>query len=166
MTRQAHFCHILKLYQNRQFDKNVNYFNIFTSFKHCTEVRFANFLFRGFTTAMVVNPLERKLAKRTSVHCTSQNMRIFFNLSFFFQNYWTLRSYKYWTTWKLLIVTKMNVKNVLRYLHQKLIGKCWPSIHLMLFGAKICGCMLHIFLQNQLHTQLVCWLVYLRIAGN
>ena len=77
----------------------------------------------------------------------------------------TLRSYKYRTTWKLLIVTTMNIKNVLRYLHQKLIGKCWPSIHLMLFGAKICGCMQHIFLQNQLHTQLVCWLVYLRIVG-
>ena len=33
---------------------------------HCTEVRFAG----GFTTMAVINPPERKLAKRTSVHCT------------------------------------------------------------------------------------------------
>ena len=34
---------------------------------HCKEVRFANFLSSGFITAIVVNPPERKLAKRTSV---------------------------------------------------------------------------------------------------
>ena len=95
----------------------------------------------------------------------------YFSVSSFFTFFSKLLesiSYKYRTTWKLLIVTKMNMKNVLRYLHQKVIGKCWPSIHtnhLMLYGAKICGCMQHIFLQNQLLTQLVCWLVYLRIAG-
>ena len=33
----------------------------------CTEVRFASFLSGGFTTMAVINPLERKLAKRTSV---------------------------------------------------------------------------------------------------
>ena len=33
----------------------------------CTEVRFASFLSGGFITATVVNPPERKLAKRTSV---------------------------------------------------------------------------------------------------
>ena len=33
----------------------------------CTEVRLASFLPGGFITAMVVNPPERKLAKRTSV---------------------------------------------------------------------------------------------------
>ena len=32
-----------------------------------TEVRFASFLSGGFITAKVVNPPERKLAKRTSV---------------------------------------------------------------------------------------------------
>ena len=34
----------------------------------CTEVRFANFLSSGFITDKVVNPPERKLAERTSVH--------------------------------------------------------------------------------------------------
>ena len=38
-------------------------------FKHCTEVRFATFLSGGFTTIAVINPPERKLAKRTSVQC-------------------------------------------------------------------------------------------------
>ena len=33
----------------------------------CTEVHFAIFLSRGFTTTAVINLLERKLAKRTSV---------------------------------------------------------------------------------------------------
>ena len=32
-----------------------------------TEVRFASFLSGGFTTVAVINPPERKLAKRTSV---------------------------------------------------------------------------------------------------
>ena len=32
----------------------------------CTEVRFANFLTGGFIAAIVVNPPERKLEKRTS----------------------------------------------------------------------------------------------------
>ena len=37
---------------------------------HCTEVRFASFLSGGFITAMIiVNPPERKVVKRTSVHC-------------------------------------------------------------------------------------------------
>ena len=36
----------------------------------CTEVRFASFLSGGFITAIEVNPLERKLAKRTSVQCS------------------------------------------------------------------------------------------------
>ena len=35
---------------------------------HCTEVRFASFLSGGFTTIAVINPPERKLSKRTSVH--------------------------------------------------------------------------------------------------
>ena len=35
---------------------------------HCTEVRFASFLSGGFTTTAVINPPERKLSKRNSVH--------------------------------------------------------------------------------------------------
>ena len=34
---------------------------------HSTNVRFASFLSGGFVTAIVVNPLKRKLEKRTSV---------------------------------------------------------------------------------------------------
>ena len=34
----------------------------------CTEVRIASFLSGGFATIPVLNPPERKLAKRTSVH--------------------------------------------------------------------------------------------------
>ena len=37
--------------------------------EHCTEMRFASFLSGGFTTIAVINPPEKKLAKRTSVHC-------------------------------------------------------------------------------------------------
>ena len=33
-------------------------------------MHFASFLSGGFTTMAVINPPERKLAKRTSVHCT------------------------------------------------------------------------------------------------
>ena len=39
---------------------------------HCTHVRFASFLSGGFTTMAVINPPERKLAKRTSVHWADQ----------------------------------------------------------------------------------------------
>ena len=35
-------------------------------------MRFASFLSGGFITAIVVNPPERKLAKRISVHCAMQ----------------------------------------------------------------------------------------------
>ena len=35
----------------------------------CTEVRFASFLSGGFIAVIVVNPPERKLAKRTSLQC-------------------------------------------------------------------------------------------------
>ena len=37
---------------------------------HCTEVRFASFLSGGSITAILVNPPESKVVKRTSVHCT------------------------------------------------------------------------------------------------
>ena len=36
---------------------------------HCTGMRFASFLAGGFITAIAVNPMERKLDKRTSMHC-------------------------------------------------------------------------------------------------
>ena len=39
--------------------------------KHCTDVRFASLLYGGFITAIVINPPESKLAKRTSVRCTA-----------------------------------------------------------------------------------------------
>ena len=35
---------------------------------YCTEVRIASFLSGGFTTMTVINPPEKKLAKRTYVH--------------------------------------------------------------------------------------------------
>ena len=35
---------------------------------HFTEVRFASFLSGGFSTMPVINPLERKVETRTSVH--------------------------------------------------------------------------------------------------
>ena len=37
--------------------------------QRCTEVSFASFISGGIITAIVVNPPERKLAKRTSVQC-------------------------------------------------------------------------------------------------
>ena len=37
--------------------------------EQCTEVRFARFLSGGFTNMAVINPPERKLAKRTLVQC-------------------------------------------------------------------------------------------------
>ena len=39
----------------------------------CTEVRFTSFLSGVFTTMVVINPPERKLAKRTSMHCAEKN---------------------------------------------------------------------------------------------
>ena len=45
--------------------RNPTIFNII----RCTEVHFASFLFGGFTTMAVINSPEKKLAKRTSVHC-------------------------------------------------------------------------------------------------
>ena len=39
-----------------------------SSSMQCTEVRFASFFSGGFITAIVVNPPERRLEKRTSVH--------------------------------------------------------------------------------------------------
>ena len=43
--------------------------DIYKSVHSATEVRFASFLFGGFTTTVVINPPESKLGKCTSVHC-------------------------------------------------------------------------------------------------
>ena len=42
---------------------------VFSGAVHCTKVRFPSFLSVGFITMAVMNPLEKKLEKRTSVHC-------------------------------------------------------------------------------------------------
>ena len=42
---------------------------IYVRTEQCTEVRFASLLSGGFTTMAVINPPERKLGKRISVHC-------------------------------------------------------------------------------------------------
>ena len=44
-----------------------------TFFLQYTEVRFASLLSGGFTTMAIINPPERKLAKRTSVQCGVQD---------------------------------------------------------------------------------------------
>ena len=48
----------------------------------CTEMRFASFLSGGFTAMIVINPPERKLAKRISVQwmkCTLEHKNWFKN---------------------------------------------------------------------------------------
>ena len=42
----------------------------------CIKVRFASLLSGGFTTMAVINPLEKKLANRTSVQCTVYDLFI------------------------------------------------------------------------------------------
>ena len=49
---------------------------LFQLFQQCTEVCFASFLSGGLTTVIVVNPPERKLAKRTSVQWFSDHSGI------------------------------------------------------------------------------------------
>ena len=46
-------------------------FILFSASIQSTEVRFSSFLSGGFTTMAVINPPERKLAKRTCVHCAA-----------------------------------------------------------------------------------------------
>ena len=53
---------------------------------HCTEVRFANFFSGVFITVIVVNPLEKKLAKRTCVQCVNIQALIF--LTYHVQKSW------------------------------------------------------------------------------
>ena len=49
-------------------------------FDQCTEVRFASFLSCDFTTMAVIDPPERKLAKRTSVHWSKVFIIVLFSL--------------------------------------------------------------------------------------
>ena len=42
-----------------------------SQYLRCTEVRFVSFLSVGFTIMAVINPPEKKLTKRTSVHCVA-----------------------------------------------------------------------------------------------
>ena len=48
--------------------------------QQCTEVCFVSFLSGGFTTTAVINPPERKLAKRISVQCEKLEMFFVFLL--------------------------------------------------------------------------------------
>ena len=48
-----------------------------TKTTQCTEVRFASFLSGGFTTMAVINPPEKKLAKRKPVHCKGMHFASF-----------------------------------------------------------------------------------------
>ena len=79
--------------------------------RQCTEVHFASFFSGGFTTMTVINPLERKLAKRTSVHCFNYDWK---GLDMKIYDFWDLRLvnsftqmiYKNWLfycTWELFI---------------------------------------------------------------
>ena len=51
---------------------------------HCTEVRFSGFFSVGFITAVVVDPQERKMAKRTSVRCFKSHTYMIYD-SFFYR---------------------------------------------------------------------------------
>ena len=65
--KAMHF-HQLKIHASQMYEQWI--FQTWTQFQ-CSEVRFARFLSAGFTTMAVLNPPERKLAKRTSVYCTA-----------------------------------------------------------------------------------------------
>ena len=64
------------------------------------EVHFARFFSGGFTTMAVMNPPERKLAKRTSVRWVGQKMAIFADLQYYlcwcrWVGWWALKSNKH-----------------------------------------------------------------------
>ena len=59
--------HTLLTGVHSEFEFQVVQSNQSTTFDQCTEVSFADFPSGGFITAILVNPPERKLAKRTSV---------------------------------------------------------------------------------------------------
>ena len=72
------------------------------------EVCFASFFSNGFITTIVVNPPERKLAKRTSVHCeiplTARDIHIECSKQFNWNLYFDLsgQSGPFWAVLKLL----------------------------------------------------------------
>ena len=68
----------------------------------CTVVRFSRFFPGGFITAIVVNPPEMKLAKRTSVHCVPSQNGIWVK----FQHFWP----------KMMVKSGLE-KIVLKFLH-------------------------------------------------
>ena len=57
---------------HRYGHKILQYLHLTFDCMYCTEVLFASFFSGGFITAIVVNPLERKLAKCTSVYCSQK----------------------------------------------------------------------------------------------
>ena len=56
------------------------------SVHHFTEVRFDSFLSGGFTTMVVINPLDWKLANRTSVHLVVDKRKIALSSSIWWNN--------------------------------------------------------------------------------
>jgi hypothetical protein len=68
-----------------------SYSSIAPHFSHCTEVRFASFVSGGFITVIVVNPPERKLVKRTSVHCIVSLSTILSVLALVWSTNWCIK---------------------------------------------------------------------------
>ena len=54
---------------------NVHWISLNCQSNHCTEVRFASFFSGGFTTMSLMNPPEKKLEKRTPVHCPKNSIK-------------------------------------------------------------------------------------------
>ena len=63
------------------------FFSKFVAFSQCTKVRFVIFLSGGFTSMAIINPLERKVAKPTSVQCLD-----FLHLWYFVKPIWSERA--------------------------------------------------------------------------
>ena len=55
-------------FSNSIYVQTVSSQRLLSALLHCTEVRLDSLHSGGFTTMVVINPPERKLAKRTSVH--------------------------------------------------------------------------------------------------
>ena len=61
--------------------QKVGRLTYFKKISQCTEMRLVSFLFGGSTTMAVINPTERKLAKRTSVQWCLARERSFMSVS-------------------------------------------------------------------------------------
>ena len=68
---------VIPQYDDRLFFELRVHYKKNTNSVHVTELRFASFLSHGFATKAVINPPERKLAKRTSVHVLYKNCFLF-----------------------------------------------------------------------------------------